>query len=115
MKMEKTINTIEELQNLVVLLQEVLKFYGDSNNYRGTKSASSCCGGTPFSLIDVDEGSQARAALERVKELVKENQKIQDEYDKFMAGYEQLQANEGIADTEELIKVFKTMGDDKNV
>lgn len=106
-------NSIEECNNLILLLKEALKFYADNKNYRGHTSASTC--GTPTSLIEMDEGSQARFALDKVKQMVDINLKMQDEYDKYMAGYEQLQANEGIADPEELIKIYTQTHDDKNI
>ena len=107
-------NTIEELQNLIELLKQALNFYANGENYRGNRSASSCSG-ISVSKIEMDEGSQARFALEKAKQLAELNQKMQDDYDKFMVGYEQLKANDNIADPQELIKVFKTMGDDKNI
>jgi coenzyme F420-reducing hydrogenase gamma subunit len=76
-------NSIEERDNLILLLQEALKFYANPNNYKGHASAS-CCGGTPFSLIEMDEGSQARFALDKAKQMVDINLKMQDEYDKLV-------------------------------
>lgn len=108
-------NSIEERDNLIGLLQEVLKFYANANNYKGTKSASSCCGGTSFSLVDVDEGSQARAVLERAKQLAKENQKIQDEYDKFMMNSDSMDFSNGETNPIDLIRVFQQTRDDKNI
>lgn len=92
-------NSIEEKDNLIQLMQEALKFYADKTNYAGYM-------GNPSS-IDLDEhGSQARFALERVKQLTDANQKMQEDYDRFMAGYEMLQASEEVADPQELIKAF---------
>jgi hypothetical protein len=107
-------NSIEERDNLIGLFQEALKFYANPENYKGNKNTSACYSGVSASLVEMDEGSQARFAIEKAKQLAEQNQKIQEDYDKLMAGYEQLQASESIADTEELIKVFKIMGDDKN-
>ena len=101
-------NSIEEYQNLVVLLKKALEFYSDKGNYGNYM-------GNP-SNIDLDEhGSMARFALSKAKELEASNQKMQEDYDKFMAGYEMLQATDEIADPQELIKVFKTFTNDNNV
>ena len=40
---------------------------------------------------------------------------MQEDYNKFMAGYEMLQATDEKANPEELIKIFKTFTDDNNI
>jgi hypothetical protein len=105
-------NSIEERDNLIGLLQKALEFYASRDNYKGHPSASTC--GTPTSLVEMDEGTQARFALEKAQQMTAQNQKMQEDYDRIMSGYEQLQATDGIADVEELIKTFKVMGDGNN-
>jgi hypothetical protein len=101
-------NSIEEYQNLVNLLKTTLEFYADERNYAGYM-------GNPAS-IDLDEhGSQARFVLAKVKELEELNQKMQDDYDRITAGYEQLQASDDVADIKELMKTYKILGDDKDI
>jgi len=101
-------NSIEEYQNLVQLLKKTLEFYADMRSYDGPMGN--------ISLIDLDEhGSQARFALEQVKLLEAQNQKMLDDYDKIASGYEQLQSNDDIADIKELMKTYKILGDDKNI
>ena len=97
-------DTIEELQNLLALAQEALKFYANPDNYTGTKNAGSCCG-TPYSLIDADEGSQARFAIEQSKQLMMQNQKLQDDYDKLLLEVDSFEP-EGETNPMELIKIF---------
>jgi hypothetical protein len=77
------INTLQELENLVVLMQEALKFYANANNYKGNKNI--CCSGISVSLVEMDEGSQARFAIDSAKNLIEQNQKMQNEYDKLIA------------------------------
>lgn len=102
-------NSIEEYQNLVELLKTTLKFYADKRNYPVKTSNVS-------SPIEVDNGFQAQFAINKVKELEELNEKMQEDYDKFMAGYEQLQASEETADPQKLLEVFKIIGSgDKNV
>ena len=102
------LDVIEENYNLVNLLKTTLEFYADERNYIGPMGN--------IAPIDLDEhGFQARFALKNVKDLEEQNQKMQDDYDKIMASYEQLQATQDTADPEQLIKVFKLMDDDKNV
>jgi hypothetical protein len=81
--MEKTINTIEELQNLVALMQKALEFYANKENYKGHPSASTC--GTPTSLVEMDEGFQAQFALNTAQQITEQNQKMQNDYDKLVA------------------------------
>lgn len=101
-------NSPEEYENMIALLEKALEFYADKTNYSSYM-------GNP-SNIDLDEqGSQARFALSKSKELAETNRKMQEDYDKIIAASEMLQASEEMADPEELIKAFKLFGDDKNV
>jgi hypothetical protein len=77
-------NSIEELQNLVELMQQALKFYADKNNYIPT-SVKNSLSDRYLTYIEVDEGSQARFAIEKIEELKKINQKMQNDYDKIVA------------------------------
>lgn len=56
------INNIEQYKNLVELLKQALLFYGDKNNYNNSLNA----GYEQLSLIDADEGHQARFALNQI-------------------------------------------------
>ena len=73
-------NSIEEKDNLIALLQEALKFYANKNNYIQKAGGYN----ELTSRIELDGGSQAQFALNKVKELAEQNQKIQDEYDKLV-------------------------------
>jgi hypothetical protein len=107
-------NSIEERENIIELLKQALKFYANQENYRGNRSVNVCGGGTSVSLVEVDEGSQARFALEKAGQLAEQNQKIQDDYDKLMSASEQLQYIEDIADPQKLMEAFKVLGDENN-
>ena len=94
----------EEYENIINLLKEALRFYADPKNYEGT-----------IPMIDHDEqGSQARFALKQAEDLTKQIQKMQDEYDKLITGYDQLQASGDIADVDKLKQIFKLMGNEDN-
>jgi len=102
------LDVIEENYNLVNLLKTTLEFYADERNYIGPMGN--------IAPIDLDEhGFQARFALEKVKELEEQNKKMLEDYDKILAGYEQLQALQSNVDPEELIKALKLLNDDKNI
>jgi hypothetical protein len=107
--MEKTINTIEELQNLVELMQQALKFYADARNYEGPMQT--------IAPIDLDEhGSQARFALDLAKKLADKNQKMQEDYDKLVMEAESLDFSDGETNPLDLLRVFvETHKDDKNI
>jgi hypothetical protein len=89
----------EEFENVIALMKKALEFYADPKTYDGT-----------IPMIDLDEqGSQARFALKQAEELIEQNRKMQEDYDKFMA-----QASDGIADVEALIKAYKILNNDNN-
>jgi hypothetical protein len=94
-------NSPEEYENLIALLEKALEFYADPKNYEGT-----------VAMIDHDEyGSQARFALSKSKEMVDNAHKMQEDYDRLMAAGEMLQATEDKADPEKLMNYFKILGD----
>jgi len=111
-------NSIEERDNLIRLLQEALKFYANQENYNGSKNASVCCSGISVSLVEIDEGTQARFALNKAKELAETNQKLQDDYDKLLLEADELEAT-GETNPMELIRVFvethKEDGNNQNI
>ena len=101
--MEKT-SSPEEYENIINLLKEALRFYADPKNYTGT-----------MAMIDLDEqGSQARFALKQAEELIEKNHKMQEDYDKLITGYDQLQVSGDIADVDKLKQIFKLMGNEDN-
>jgi hypothetical protein len=65
-------NSIEEYQNLVGLLQEALKFYANKENYKASRPVN----GEIYSSIEMDEGSQARFALSKSKEMIENARKL---------------------------------------
>lgn len=81
-----TINSIEERDNLIEMLKQALKFYANQDNYKGTRNSNTCCyGGVAVSSIEMDEGAQARFAIEQIDKLLQINQNMQDEYDKIIS------------------------------
>jgi hypothetical protein len=111
--MEKTINTIEELQNLVELMQRALNFYSNKENYK-----SSCpINGEIYSPIELDEGFQAQFALDLAKQVADKNQKMQEDYDKLIMEAESiLDFSDEETSPMDLLRVFvETHKDDKNI
>jgi type I restriction-modification system DNA methylase subunit len=105
-------NSIEEYQNLVGLLQEALKFYAKKNNYVQKAGGYN----ELTSRIELDAGSQARFALKQAEDLTIQIQKMQEDYDKLIAASEMLQATDDMADPQELMKKFKVLGNEnKNI
>lgn len=102
-------NSIEERDNLISMLKEALKFYADNNNYFTSQEVSK----QPApSMIQLDGGSQAKFALEKVEALDRMNQKMQEDYDKLTNGL--LDAVDNSADTVEMydkINIIRTLGD----
>lgn len=65
-------NSQENLLNQIELLKQALIFYANNENYLFYKNKDA--------LITIDEGSQARFALKKLKETLDVNQKMEDEY-----------------------------------
>lgn len=100
-------NSPEEYENIILLLKKTLEFYADKTNYGNYM-------GNP-SNIDLDEhGSQARFVLKQADDLIEQNRKMQEDYDKLVAAGEMLQATEDKADPEKLMNFFKILGDERN-
>jgi len=99
-------NNPEEYENLIALLEKALEFYANKENYKNR----------PFGIelvssVEMDEGSQARFALEQSKILIEVNRKLQEDYNKLMAAADQLQATDDMADPQKLMEIFKVFGD----
>jgi len=72
-------NNLQDYENLIELLKQALLFYANENNYEKTKF-SELKGN--ISAIDIDEyGSQARFALNKIKEIREINDKIMKDYE----------------------------------
>ncbi len=101
-------NSIEEKDNLIALLQEALKFYADKNNYVPTNTKNSL-DDRYLTHIEVDEGFQARFAIEKVNELAKINQKLQDDYDEIVMDSESIESSDGETNPIDLInKIYSS-------
>lgn len=75
-------NSIEEYKNIIELLKQALNFYANIENYKGNRTANMYCSGTSASLVEMDEGSQARFALEKLKIAVNINEELETEFTK---------------------------------
>lgn len=98
-------NSIDDYKNLVVLLEQALKFYANESNY-----APAIPKGTTVSLILLDQGSQARFALDKIKDFNEMYQKVEDEYLKSFAS-EKTEIDDNDDDFLKIIKQFKNMTD----
>lgn len=94
--------SIEEYQNLVSLLKQALLFYADKENYtdRGKERPI-------LTRIEIDEGSQARFALEKIKELEKMYLDTVEEF-KQLSEFEAFKNIEG-NDEESLQEMFNKL------
>jgi hypothetical protein len=97
-------NSPEQYENIIALMKKALEFYADPKTYDGT-----------VPLIDIDEqGSQARFALKQADDLIEQNRKMEEDYDRLMAAGEMLQATEEKADPEKLMNLFRILGDERD-
>ena len=71
-------NSIEENQNALELLKQALMFYANSDNYKQTQPVSNNY--ELFSMIEMDNGSQARFALEQLEKIQTITQNAEEEF-----------------------------------
>ena len=94
----------DQYLNIITLLQEVLKFYGKEENYIEDQFT----GTDAYSLIEIDKGSQARDALKRVEDFVKQHEEMETDYEKF---FDELTNKEGVEpiifNKEEILRQIK--------
>lgn len=86
-------------QNLIALLKEALKFYANKKNYLFYKDKDA--------PVVIDEGSQARFALQKVEEFSDLINNINNDYDKYIT--------DAIKSEESPENVLKIIEDLKNV
>jgi DNA-directed RNA polymerase subunit L len=103
-------NSIEEYKNVVELLKQALKFYAEMGNY----DAKHPINGTLFSPIEMDNGAQARFALNKLEELEKLSQNWEDEFMKNVTNA--IENNEPVDNVLKMIEDFKNLtSEDNNV
>jgi hypothetical protein len=73
-------NDIEEYKSLIELFKQALKFYANKNNYEVNIPQNNVL----FSYAEMDNGAQARFALEKAKQLEELNKKMQNDYNKIV-------------------------------
>ncbi|MFA5366519.1 MAG: hypothetical protein WC333_01155 [Dehalococcoidia bacterium] len=105
--------THEEYLNLIKLLELALKFYADKNNY----TANPPIHNTLYSPIELDKGSQAQFALDKIGEFEEYDRNLEEEYAKQI---ESLSAEAGLSQQDEIMKLYEKIreiakNDDKNV
>ena len=85
----------EQYENIIALLKEALKFYADKENYLFYDKKDA-----PIAL---DEGSQARFALGKIKEITEASDKMETEFVKGM-----IDAIENDDSPENVMKIIET-------
>jgi hypothetical protein len=105
--------THEEYLNLIKYLKLALKFYADKNSYAVNHSMNNeLC-----SLVELDKGSQAQFALDKINEFEEYGKNLEEEYAKQI---ESLSANVASSQQDGIMKLYEKIreiakGDDKNI
>ena len=94
-----------ENENLIELLRQALLFYANKENYDDKKDE----GYEQPSLIEIDEGSQARFALAKIREFSETNEKLEADYMKNMN--EAIEKGESPENVLKIIEGFKKIAD----
>ena len=98
-------NSIEENQNALELLKQALMFYANTDNYKQTQSVHY----ELFSMIEMDNGSQARFALEQLEKIQKLNEGAEEEFVKNITNA--IESGDSIENMTKLINDFKKMSE----
>ena len=91
----------EEDQNLIELLKQALLFYSNDANYFTPSEGKS--------LVIMDNGSQARFALQKVDELTEALDKINKDYDSYITNTIKSEEN-----PENILKIIEDIKNVKN-
>ena len=95
----------DQVVNLVTYLQKVLEFYGDKKSYFQNQYLNDDIS----SLIDLDGGEQARQALLQVKDLLKQQDEMEKDFEKYLESMDEVPYNR--EELLEEIKKLKSSGD----
>lgn len=83
-------NNIEQLQNSIELLKRALTFYAEKDNYIAKHNQNN----TLFSYIEMDNGVQARFALEKLEQTENLYKEAEEDYTKTITDNDVLDAIE---------------------
>jgi len=97
-------NSTEDYINQIELLKQALLFYADAKNYEVNQPLVN----ELISFIEIDAGSQARFALQRLQETINLNQEMEDEYLKEIR--EKIESNTPPENILRLIEEIKKVG-----
>jgi len=93
----KKLSNIEEYINLIGVLENALKFYADEQNYLFFEDKDA--------LIALDEGAQARFALDKIKEVTEARETLEADFVKNIS--ESIENNDEVEDMLKLIEEYK--------
>ena len=86
-----TMNNIEQYQNLILLIEPILKFYANYDKRN----------------LEIDKGFQAAFALSKIKELSSSDASIEDDLNNKIAEMTNLVNNLDIMTDDEILNAFK--------
>ena len=98
---QKKMKTNEEYLNLIELLKQALEFYGNTENYKGYYNGKE----VESALVGVDNGTQARFALEKIKTFQDDRDEQEKEFVKNMINA--IEADESQDNIMGLIEAYK--------
>ena len=73
----------EQYINLITLLKETLLFYSKGDNYKENVGINTVL----LSMIEIDNGAQARAILAQVDDFLKQHEEMEQDYDELLKSY----------------------------
>lgn len=73
----------EQYINLITLLKETLVFYSKGDNYDERIGINT----ELLSMIEIDNGAQARSVLKQVDDFLKQHEEMEQDYDELLKNY----------------------------
>jgi DNA-directed RNA polymerase subunit L len=99
---------MEDYQNIIEMLKQALSFYANPDNYRQKHPINH----ELFSYIEMDSGSQANFALNKLRDLENLNKNMEEVFVKNMTNA--IETGESVENIQKMIEEFKNLSENDN-
>lgn len=100
----------EQYLNLITLLKEALVFYSKKDNYDQNIGLYDQLS----SMVEIDNGEQARSILKQVDEFLKQHEEMEQDYDELLKNYSSSEEENTVNPMEKFMDEIKKIKDAEN-